>query len=196
MARTKEYNREVVLNNAMHLFWQQGYHNTSIQQLEAAMGINRYSIYDSFQDKHTLFLTALDDYLARVAGEWFSVLEEEGASLDAIARFFAQFLQLIDSDIAHWGCFACNAATELAQHDPAVAERSQQYIERITNGYRNVLENAIQKGELASTTDVAQVATNLAMATLGFFVYAKLPLSRAHFEQAVEGIVASVYKIV
>ncbi len=60
MARQKEFDRDEVLHKAMEVFWTRGYEGTSIQDLVKHMGINRQSIYDTFGDKHSLFLQALD----------------------------------------------------------------------------------------------------------------------------------------
>lgn len=44
MARTKEYDRDMALENAMMSFWAQGYTATSVQQILDAMGISRSSM--------------------------------------------------------------------------------------------------------------------------------------------------------
>ena len=62
MARTKCFNRDEALEKAMQAFWAKGYEATSVQDLVDCMGINRGSLYDTFGDKHQLFLEALDQY--------------------------------------------------------------------------------------------------------------------------------------
>jgi TetR/AcrR family transcriptional repressor of nem operon len=62
MARHKEFDRDAVLHKAMEVFWSRGYGATSIQDLVKHMGINRQSLYDTFGDKHALYLQALDRY--------------------------------------------------------------------------------------------------------------------------------------
>ena len=44
MPRTKQFNEEEVLNKAMELFWEKGFHATSIQDLVSHLGINRASL--------------------------------------------------------------------------------------------------------------------------------------------------------
>ena len=61
MARTKEFDEQVVLTKAMNLFWEQGYEKTSMQELVDRMGIHRRSIYDTFGDKHQLCLLYTSD---------------------------------------------------------------------------------------------------------------------------------------
>ncbi len=47
----------------MELFWEQGYEKTSMQDLVNYMGVHRRSIYDTFGDKHTLFMRALSHFV-------------------------------------------------------------------------------------------------------------------------------------
>jgi TetR/AcrR family transcriptional repressor of nem operon len=60
MARHKEFNRDEVLRKAMEVFWSRGYEAASINTLVKYMGINRQSLYDTFGDKHALYLQAID----------------------------------------------------------------------------------------------------------------------------------------
>lgn len=62
MARIKEFDEDVVLLKAMRLFWEQGYEKTSMQDLVTHMGVHKRSMYDTFGDKHTLYIKALKRY--------------------------------------------------------------------------------------------------------------------------------------
>ena len=59
MVENKKYNEQEVVEKAMNLFWKNGYEGTSMQMLEKEMGINKFSIYASFGNKHGLFLESL-----------------------------------------------------------------------------------------------------------------------------------------
>src|SRR5690554_3220753 len=62
MARTKEFDEHEILDRAMNLFWLKGYNATSAQDLVDNLGISRSSLYDTFVDKHSLFVKALQQY--------------------------------------------------------------------------------------------------------------------------------------
>src|SRR5581483_9686973 len=62
MARPKMFDRTERLDKAMELFWSRGYEATSIHDLLVHLVINRQSLYDTFGDKHTLFLETLKRY--------------------------------------------------------------------------------------------------------------------------------------
>ena len=50
----------------MVAFWAKGYEATSLADLMDATGLHKGSLYQAFGDKHTLFLQALDRYLAEM----------------------------------------------------------------------------------------------------------------------------------
>ena len=62
MARIKEFDENEVLERAKLLFWKQGFHATSIQNLVDHLGISRGSIYDTFGGKNELYEKALKVY--------------------------------------------------------------------------------------------------------------------------------------
>src|SRR5881398_4152423 len=90
MARQKEFDPEEVLHRAMEVFSACGYEGTSIQGLVKHMGINRQSIYDTFGDKHSLFLQALDRYREIQSRKVFEVLERPGSIKKNLQRLFEE----------------------------------------------------------------------------------------------------------
>ncbi len=88
MARPREFERDVVLDRAMQVFWSRGYEATSIQHLVDRMGIQRGSLYDTFGDKRALFFAAINRYDRVVTAKLVAVLEEPGSGKDAIRRLF------------------------------------------------------------------------------------------------------------
>lgn len=130
MARPREFEADQVLERATRVFWAQGFERTSLDDLCAATGLNRSSLYAAFGDKRALYLRSLARY--------------EQGSVDRIRRVFEgkpvraglrEFLDgLIDAIVAgpgRRGCFIGNCAAELARLDKAAAARVKQSLERI-----------------------------------------------------------------
>ena len=65
MARSKQFNTEEVLEKAIRLFWKQGFHATSMEDLVSMLGINRASMYNTFGSKQALFEQAVEMYKNR-----------------------------------------------------------------------------------------------------------------------------------
>ncbi|OKH17284.1 TetR/AcrR family transcriptional regulator [[Limnothrix rosea] IAM M-220] len=64
--RKLTFKREVVLDKAMALFWEKGYPATGLTELLECMGIKRQSLYNTFGNKHGLFLEAIAHYSSTI----------------------------------------------------------------------------------------------------------------------------------
>ncbi|SFE24723.1 transcriptional regulator, TetR family [Paenibacillus algorifonticola] len=88
MARSKEFEINVVLDKAMDLFWRQGYEKTSIQELVQGMGIHRRSLYDTFGDKHQLFMDVLNRYTSTLNSNITNRIHRSNSAKEAIRQLF------------------------------------------------------------------------------------------------------------
>ena len=79
MARTKDFDENEALNKAIAIFWHKGYNGTSMQDLVEGLGISRSSLYDTYGDKHTLFIKALESYQNEASGKVCSIVSSAGA---------------------------------------------------------------------------------------------------------------------
>ena len=64
MARPRTFDESDVVAAARDEFWSRGYAATSVDDLTAATGLGKGSLYGAFGDKHSLYLRALDDYIS------------------------------------------------------------------------------------------------------------------------------------
>lgn len=112
MGRPKSYDYQAVLQKATMQFWQSGFAETSLSDLEAATCLNRYSLYKGFGDKETLFELALDYYQEHVIGRMLKPLTHADPSLAAIKGYFTQLNELLKSKYGHYGCLFQNSQKE------------------------------------------------------------------------------------
>lgn len=172
MGRPRSFDPDEALERAMQLFWAKGYEATTIADLEAAMGINRFSLYHTFGDKRRLYLAALDRYCGGFGSRLFDDLEHGEEGLEAIRgvfRFFETRAREHRGDAAR-GCFVVNCAVELSDDDPAVARRTKAHVARMEEAFRGALERARARGELHGELDLADAARFLTVATHGLLV--------------------------
>src|SRR6267143_5467200 len=109
MARHKEFDRDETLQKAMEVFWSRGYEAASIGDLVKHMGINRQSLYDTFGDKHTLYLLALDRYREVEGRRMFELLEQPGSVKKTLRQLFEGVVDGSLRDGQRRGCFMGNA---------------------------------------------------------------------------------------
>lgn len=143
MARTKQFNEEEILDKAISLFWDKGFNGASAQDLVNHLGLSRSSIYDTFSDKHTLFIKALQQYRKQSSDALKELLSNSKDVKEAIRTIFKQAVLETLKASENKGCFMVNTTTELAIHDAEIA--------KIVNDNRNEMQNlffeAIQKGQ-------------------------------------------------
>ena len=173
MAGKKQFVPEEALSKAMESFWCHGYDATSVQDLVKTMGINRGSLYDTFGDKHALFLASLDHYNQTVLSTLLAQLEAPSAAKSAIVACIQGIVEHALNDPLQKGCLITNTAVELAAQDPEVIGRVQSGLSRVEAGFYRALTQARQKGELGYQGDLRPLAQFLTSSLQGLRVMAK-----------------------
>lgn len=180
MPRAKEFEPQEALDAAMELFWRKGYGATSMRDLLDAMRIGRGSFYDTFSDKHALFLAALDRF-EEVRTTW--VVEAlEGSGLDGVEEVFRRTVEGLVRFEPRRGCLLANTAVELAPHDPEVAERISGYIRRTEEAFGGALIRAQGSGEIVPERDTGVLARFLVGSLHGLRVLARAGAERETLE--------------
>jgi len=190
MARQKAFDREVALDRGMAAFWSRGYAATSIEHLVAHMGIQRGSLYATFGDKRSLFLSALERYERVVVRELVEALETPGSGLAAIRRFFRLRVERSLDRSRPAGCLVTNSVVELSPRDRPAAARVGGSLAALEAAFLRALERARAQGELAATRDVRALARFLTSSAQGLSVMAKASPQRAVLEDVVEVVLA------
>jgi len=116
MARKKEYIEEEVVEKAMTLFWRNGYEATSMQMLEKEMGINKFSIYSSFGNKHGLFQECLKCYEKKV-NDIFEQFKNSNKGIDDIKDFFYNSVKISNIKGNEKGCLLTNTYNEFSNKE-------------------------------------------------------------------------------
>jgi AcrR family transcriptional regulator len=122
MPRPREFDETVALEGAMNAFWARGYEATSTQDLCAATGLGRSSVYNTFTSKQILFQRALEHYTERGARNRAKALESAEDGLDAIRLLLAD---LIEDELGNGrrGCLIVNTVAEFGTTDAEITTR-------------------------------------------------------------------------
>ena len=172
MARPREFDRGEALKRALAVFWEKGYEATSTDDLVRAMGIGRQSMYDTFGDKHQLYLEALRLYEANSGAELFKRIYETPSPFVAICDYILSIADGTSADRAR-GCFYVNATNELAPSDPDVAAVIRTSSARCEAAFERILREAKQCGEVDRSVDERVAARFLLSTIRGLRVSAK-----------------------
>ena len=182
MGRTKQYDRTELLDRAVELFRRQGFNGTSTAQLVEELGVNRKSMYAEFGSKQQLFEATLEHYNAKHLTNVLAPIEDPEAGVDAIRQAFTDYASASEGWFHGRGCLMCNTAVERGALDPASGRYVAAYLDRITRGFRNALENGRRAGDLDAAADLNELAAFLTTALIGVAacIRAEAPPEQVH----------------
>jgi TetR/AcrR family transcriptional regulator, transcriptional repressor for nem operon len=152
MARTKEFDRDEALGRAMLLFWQRGYDGATTDDLLAAMGIGRQSLYDTFGDKQALFDEALRCYHQQQIGTLGERLKQVATPFETLTTFLDHFAYETEAERAR-GCMGINATTASGQRDPKVIALARDAATFFEGMLAQLVVAAQADGDIADTVD-------------------------------------------
>lgn len=185
MPRTKNFNPEETLEKAVKLFWEQGYHATSMQNLVENLGINRASMYDTYGGKDQLFALALEAYHAAESKEVSAILYYY---TDIRQGLYVMFEYLVDAALLEKqsrSCFHVNTVVELANESEVIRESLQSAKDLHLKMYRTYLEYGKSKGQLATHKEIEGLAQTLYNFQCGLMSASKLNAQKAQLMKSV-----------
>ena len=186
MPRPKEFIPDDAIEKAMQVFWHKGYEATSMEDLLAAMNLNRGSLYDTFGDKRQLFLKVIDRYCHGFVGEKFSLLDQPGPALPTVRRFIHGMIEGGLADPQRRGCLIANTIMELSPHEKEIAGTLRQVLTMAEDAFFRVLARAKRQGELRSDQDPRALARFLTTMMQGTIVMIKAGASADMVKQTAE----------
>ncbi len=143
MPRKPSHTPESLTDRALLQFWSHGFHATSMDDLVRATSVSRHGIYADFGGKRALFLACFDRYRDLVVSPAFCVVEQDGADLTAVERFFeVQIRRAEAAGLPGPGCFVANSATEIAPGDADVRAKVIEHNARLQRGFESALRNS------------------------------------------------------
>ena len=166
----------------MQVFWSKGYEATSLDDLCAATGLGRSSLYAAFGDKRNLLLQSLSRYANNGTERIAKVLTGKVPFRAALADLLAAFIDEIVAGPGRRGCFIGNCAAELARHDRGAMLDVRKALERNEGYFRAGLAAAQHRGELSPKADVNALARFLTSSTQGLRLVGKANPDRAVLE--------------
>src|SRR5271156_2713336 len=164
--RPRAFEPETALTQAMDVFWKDGFAATSLDDISAATGLNRPSLYGAFGDKRALYLRAYGQYRKRVNESFaplFAAHEPLGAKLPRILTA-ALDLYLSGPDGPR-GCFTVLSAASEAIADPDLHSLVGDAIDGTDRAFGRMFADARAAGELPAATDPRRLA-RMATATI------------------------------
>lgn len=188
MARTKEFDYDQKLDIALELFWTQGYHVTSINDLEKHMGINRSSIYPTYGDKKALLMKCLTKYLTSKVSQYKTILD--GSQTDPVETLRKILRLAVEQSIKEdRTCLAVKMAFETAFTDQDIIRLLSNNEKKIEEIYFETVKTGQQQGCFKGDLDTILTADFLACSSSALFKNYALNKNRNKIFEMIEALI-------
>lgn len=176
VGRNRSFDKNNALEEAMRVFWQNGYPGTSLADLTSAMGINKSSLYAAFGNKEALFDQVIEFYLTKHGVVHSAELSKTEASLKERIR---DYLLSIASMLTHHdlpkGCLICLSTSEIP--GDALPQKSSDNINGINQNTLNYLTGFFsgeqKAGNVSAGIDPKTIANYFLILQFGMAVSAR-----------------------
>ncbi|GAB2943537.1 TetR/AcrR family transcriptional regulator [Nonomuraea fastidiosa] len=171
IGRPRGFDTEKALEQAMRVFWQQGYDGASLTDLTKAMGISRTSMYAAFGSKEDLFHLVLQRYTDGPASYVQRALLEPTAREVATA-FLHGAVQATTTPGAPAGCLGVQGSLAAGEPGRAARDTLAAWRESGVTLLAERLKRAADEGDLPAGSDPELLARYLMTVANGIAVQA------------------------
>ena len=188
--RPRAYQPDVALGKALDLFRKDGFAATSLDDLSAATGMNRPSLYGAFGDKRELYIKSYARYRADARAAMLDIFRDELPIRQRLARIYAVALDIyLSGETGPRGCFTVMTAASEAVADPEIRAMVLEGFFELDRAFAACFRRARENGELPDSADPAVLA-QLASATVHTIaIRARARVPRKELEAIVKGAI-------
>jgi TetR/AcrR family transcriptional repressor of nem operon len=171
MARPRSFDTDQALDLARDVFWRKGFQSTSLDDITAATGLAKPSLYAAFGDKNAMFLKVLERYHASIVADAERILNEGASAREAIERWLKGFVPFCSGVKGIRGCLSVNTAADGASDQKEVRNR----VERFNRKLEQLLSKRLRadRAQFSDTFDPDVSAHTIMAIYLGLMVLAK-----------------------
>jgi len=187
--RPRAYQPEVALGKALDLFRKDGFAATSLDDLSAATGMNRPSLYGAFGDKRELYIKSYERYRADARAAMIDIFRDLPIR-QRLQRIYTAALDIyLSGEAGPRGCFTVMTAASEAVADPDIRKLVLEGFFELDKAFAACFRLAKENGELSPSAD-QQVLALLASATIHTIaIRARAQVPRKELEAIVKGAI-------
>jgi TetR/AcrR family transcriptional repressor of nem operon len=179
MARSREFNQDLVVEKAMELFCEKGYAATSVRDLVTHLGVSSSSMYASLGDKDAVFLLALKRHSEMELAMLREVLSQPTSEpKNILIKMFDMLINSLLKDELPGGSLTLKAAVELENRKPEVTAVIAQHHETATQLFTEFFKQAEKNGSIRLRQPAKQVAEYILFNFFNLNFLAKVNLDR------------------
>jgi TetR/AcrR family transcriptional repressor of nem operon len=154
--RPKTFENADVLSKATELFWEKGYEATSLAELLSNMGISKQSMYNTFGNKHDLFIQCLEIYITNHYEFLKGLLLSDSHAEEKLDHMINKMTEMSAGEAK--GCFVSFMIQEMAQRDDKVKLLLDNKYSKNFELFKEFFQMSFDKKEISSTLNSQDLA--------------------------------------
>lgn len=175
-----------MLDRAVRVFSERGYHGTSITDLTQATQLAQGSLYKAFKDKQAIFLAAFDRYRTQRTEKLRRAIGDDGNGLERLRRALTFYAESSQGAQGRQGCLVAGSIAELATFPAEVARHIHAALERNHALLADLIRQGQEDGSIPADVDGDASAGMLLCLTQGMRLVGKTSRSRAAMHAVVD----------
>ena len=193
MSAPIKFNREDVIEKAKNLYWEKGYHATSMRNLQDVINMHPGSIYAAFGSKDKLFIESLNRYAADDAKRLADCMEQKDTVLNGLKHFIHTVIVVNKATAPSGMCMIVKTIAELTQNDsPELLAHATEILEEIEASFATLFAQAIDSGEVSAEKNPIELARYLQIQIIGLRTYAQITSDDAAVEKYIDDIFKNI----
>jgi AcrR family transcriptional regulator len=184
--RPPEFDSRQVVSDAVTVFWRNGYDGTSLAELEDELGVNRSTLYASFDGKAGLYRSAVASYIDTMEARLVAPLLSGTAGVDDLVAFVERLRAVLTDPAQPDGCLIVNA---MGSGNPP--DEMTRYLNHLRAGFDATLRRAAELDEITDDSRPDKGSSILTSA-IGLNVAAKAGIDGPDLDHLIDGVRAVI----
>ncbi len=202
ISKVREMKNNLILDAAMKMFSDKGYHETRLEDIAAEAGFSKASLYNYYKDKEAIFFhLAVREYamlLERLEHDPLYALDESLSFAENMRNFlhitFSTFGKhfgfLMQMDEVQFMKTISNHECPIGNcEEPTIEERFRKGHSKIDETVYSIIKKAIEKEEIQSTLSVEAMGNAIGGMVMGTMKRWRLAKKVDNIEQIIDEIV-------
>ncbi|MGF1851738.1 TetR/AcrR family transcriptional regulator [Vibrio satsumensis] len=173
MAKTAKFDRQDVVDKATNLYWEKGFHATSMRNLQDVIDMRPGSIYATFGSKEGLFKETLARYTELGILNLNSFRSETDSPIKALENFVKRAVVESKQSAPNGMCMLAKTVAELTGEHAELLEEAKKSLKIMEGEFAKLITEAQDLGEISKEREPTQLARHVQVQIAGLRTYAK-----------------------
>jgi AcrR family transcriptional regulator len=169
-----EKTRNFIVEKTAPIFNMKGYAGTSLNDITAATGLTKGSIYGNFANKDEVALAAFDYNLNNVSSRIEAEMNRQASIKDKLLVYIDIYQKFIDGSVSEGGCPVLNTAIDADDTHPELRGRVLKAVLDWKNKIAKLVEAGIANKEINANHNPEQIALTIIAMVEGGIMISKL----------------------